>query len=185
MARPEDAAGCLAIYAPVVRDTAISFELEPPGEEELRRRIEATLPGKPWIVAHAGDEAVGYACASTFRERPAYRWTVEASVVVAPEHRGHGTGRALLELLLACLREQGFRTAIGVVALPNPASIRLIESLGFRAVGTLHGVGFKHGAWRDTGWWELDLAGADARPAPLRDAEEAFAAVGRGKARER
>jgi len=100
---------------------------------------------------------VGYAYAGLFRSRPAYEWTVEVTVYVHPAHRRKGVARTLYTSLLEGLRVQGYRTALAVIALPNPASVTLHERLGFRPIGVFHNVGYKLDAWHDVGWWELEL----------------------------
>ncbi len=164
-----DAAAIQAIYAPIVAETAVSFELEPPNVEEMRRRIETTLLTLPWLVCE-GDGVIGYAYAGVFRSRPAYQWTVEVSVYVHAAHRGKGVARALYTSLFECLRVQGYRTALAGIALPNSASVALHERMGFRSVGVFQHVGYKLGAWHDVGWWELslqELPNPAPRPRPL------------------
>lgn len=165
LAEPADAAGILAIYAPIVRETAISFELEPPSEEEMRRRIEATLEKRPWLVCAAGGSIAGYAYASAWRERAAYQWTVETTVYVHPDHQRRGVARGLYTALLAALRVQGFATVLAGIALPNPASVGFHESFGFQWIGIYRSVGYKFGAWQDVGWLQLSLR--DGREEPV------------------
>jgi L-amino acid N-acyltransferase YncA len=163
-AEPADAAGILAIYAPIVRQTATSFELEPPTEEEMRRRIAGTLERRPWLVCEAAGAVAGYAYAAAHRERAAYQWSTETSVYVHPDHRRHGVARALYTALLAALRAQGFANALAGITLPNPASVGFHEACGFRWVGIYHAVGYKLGAWHDVGWLELRLREASGAP---------------------
>jgi phosphinothricin acetyltransferase len=172
LAVADDAAAIEAIYAPVVRDTIISFEMEPPDAAEIARRIEHTLPLFPWLVLESAGRFAGYAYASRHRERRAYRWSVDVSCYVHADFRRRGVGAALYRKLTALLRRQGFFNAYAGITLPNEASVRLHESLGFRPIGTYRNVGYKLGAWRDVGWWGLELAApaADPRePVPLRD----------------
>ncbi len=156
LARTRDAAAIQSIYTPIVAETAVSFEVEPPSVEEMRRRIETTLLTLPWMVCDS-DGVVGYAYAGLFRSRPAYQWTVEVTVYVHPAHRRKGVACTLYTSLFECLRVQGYRTALALIALPNPASVALHERLGFRPIGVFHNVGYKLGAWHDVGWWELAL----------------------------
>jgi len=110
----------------------------------------------------------GFALSAPFRSRPAYRWTVEVSAYVASGTRRRGVGRGLIARLVEVLAEMGYRTAVAVIALPNEPSVRLHEALGFEPVGVFPKVGHKLGAWRDVGWWRLDLApGRDDPPGPL------------------
>ena len=155
----DDAAAVAAIYAPLVTDTVISFEEEPPSPEEMARRIAAS---HLWLVAEedAGDLA-GYAYAAPFHPRAAYRWSVEVSVYLADDARGRGVGKRLVTELVDRLRDMGFVNAFGGTALPNPASERLLESLGFEQVALQKDVGFKFDAWHDVSWRS---SGSKSRP---------------------
>jgi L-amino acid N-acyltransferase YncA len=159
-----DAAACAAIYAPSVEGSVTSFELRAPSPQEMAERMRRYQATHPWLVAERGGEVVGYAYACAFNERPAYRWSASVSVYVAAGERGRGRGRALYEELLARLRRQGFRMACAGITLPNPASLGLHESLGFRAVGVNREIGWKEGRWLDVGWWQLELAPAPSGP---------------------
>jgi L-amino acid N-acyltransferase YncA len=166
MATPDDAPAVRGIYAPFVEATAVTFESEVPAVSEMAARIRTTLPRFPWLAAERQGAVVGYAYASTWRSRAAYRWTVETTVYLRDDARGQGIGRALYGALLACIRLQGFRLALAGITLPNPASVRLHETFGFRAVSVYRACGHKLGAWHDVGMWELELAPrTDARPA--------------------
>jgi L-amino acid N-acyltransferase YncA len=168
VATEDDAAAVQAIYAPYVRDTAISFETDPPTVDEMRRRIAAVLEWAPWLVCERDGAVAGYAYAGRFHARAAYQWTVEVTVYVDRGRHRAGVGRALYEALLGALRLQGFRTAVGIIALPNPASVGLHERLGFRCDGMLPRLGYKHGRWHDVGWWRLELQAPGEPPAPPR-----------------
>ncbi|HXS46820.1 MAG TPA: arsinothricin resistance N-acetyltransferase ArsN1 family B [Solirubrobacterales bacterium] len=160
-----DAAACAAIYAPHVEAGATSFEEEPPGATQFAERIAHTATTYPWLVAEREGEVVGYAYACPHRARPAYRWAVEVSVYVAADARDRGQGRALYEELLERLRRQRFQIACAGITLPNDASVALHEGLGFIAVGVYRRIGWKDGAWRDVGWWQLELEPAgEGRP---------------------
>jgi L-amino acid N-acyltransferase YncA len=163
-ATPADAAQVQAIYAPYVRDTTISFELEPPGVDEMAGRIAATLATHPWLVMESGGRVAGYAYASRHRDRLAYQWSADVSCYVDPAMKRRGIGKALYLALLAILREQGFRNAYAGIALPNPSSVGLHEAVGFTPLGVYRGVGFKRGAWHDVGWWECRLGELPAEP---------------------
>lgn len=154
-AAPRDARAIHAIYAPIVAGTHVSFEIDPPSEREIRRRME--LSPIPWIVRESEGGIVGFARAGPFRERAAYRWTVEMSIYVAEGARRRGIGRELGETLIEGLRQGGYRSAVGVVALPNPASERLLRALGFRDVGLLREAGFKLDRWWDVQLWQRSL----------------------------
>lgn len=157
-AHPEqDASGCAVIYAPNVVASATSFEECAPSTEEMAARIERISATHPWLVAEHRGELLGYAYACAHRERPAYRWAADVSVYVAEAQHRRGIGRALYEALIERLRRQRFRVACAGITLPNEASVLLHERLGFGAVGVYRGIGWKAGAWRDVGWWQLDL----------------------------
>jgi phosphinothricin acetyltransferase len=162
----EDAAGVLAIYAPVVRETAISFELEPPSLEEMRGRIRSLETRLPWLVCSEGPSIWGYAYADRFRTRAAYQWSAEVTVYVSPSRQRRGVARALYSSLLAALRLLGYRNAFAGIAQPNPASVALHEALGFRPAGVFRAAGFKLGRWHDVGWWQLELAPLGRPDAP-------------------
>ena len=166
LANPEDAGPIRIIYESVVAQTAISFETHPPGVEEMRQRIEKILEKYPWLVCERGGEVLGYAYASQHRGRSAYQWSVDVSVYVHPDARRGGVGRALYRSLFEVLRRQGFYHALAGIALPNPGSVGLHESLGFQPVGVYRAVGYKLGAWHDVGWWHLVLQPPPPLPAP-------------------
>jgi len=161
-----DAAACAVIYAPHVEDGPVSFEERAPDATEMAARIERYRAGYAWLVAERGGEVVGYAYATAFNERPAYRWSTSVSVYIAEDARGQGLGRALYEALFDRLRERGFRIACAGITLPNEASEGLHQSLGFELVGVNHEIGWKQGAWRDVGWYQLELTPAPAGPPP-------------------
>lgn len=168
LASEADAEAIAGVYAPYVRETAISFETEPPSVEEMRGRIRAVLAWAPWLVCERDGRVVGYAYAARFHARAAYQWTVEVTVYVDSAAHRVGVGRALYAVLLDALRLQGFRTAVGIIALPNAPSVGLHERLGFRNVGIVPAVGFKHGRWHDVGWWRLELQRLEDPPAAPR-----------------
>lgn len=172
LARPDDGGDLQAIYAPIVEDTVISFEIEPPTAEEMSRRVEQIMPRHPWLVVDQGGTVVGYAYASRHRDRQAYERSVDVSVYVHPDHHGRGIGRGLYTALLALVRRQGYRAAFAGVTLPNPASVGLHEAVGFTPVGVYRQVGWKRGAWRDVGWWQLALALPEEPLHPLRPVDE-------------
>ena len=165
LATPDDARAVADIYEPIVRDTFISFETQAPDTGEMRRRIEYTLPDFPWLIREVDGLVAGYAYASRHRDRAAYQWSVDVSCYVHEEFRGRGIGAALYRALLDILRRQGYFNAYAGIALPNEASVRLHESVGFRAIGRYANVGYKLGAWRDVGWWGREIAPPAADPA--------------------
>lgn len=153
-----DGGPCAAIYAPHVEGSQVSFEEVPPDAAEMTARIAATQATHPWLVAADGGGVVGFAYGCQHRSRAAYRWSADVSVYVAEGARGAGVGRTLYAGLLACLRGQGFHVACAGITLPNEASVALHESFGFKPVGIYREIGWKAGAWRDVGWWQLRLA---------------------------
>lgn len=170
LASVEDAADIVAIYAPIVRHTAISFELEPPTTVVMQQRVAATLTHFPWLVYQRQDKVLGYVYASQHRTRAAYQWSVDVSVYIHPESRRAGVGRALYTVLFHLLALQGFYNAYAGITLPNAASVSLHETLGFEPVGAYRKVGYKLGAWHDVGWWQLRLRTdvvAPVAPVPL------------------
>jgi L-amino acid N-acyltransferase YncA len=170
MAVPElDAAACREIYAPFVRDTAVTFEEAVPTVEDLEGRIRTITKTHPWLVMEVGGKVVGYAYASQLRPRAAYRWAAETTVYIAPGFRRAGVGRRLYTELLDRLRRQGFQAAFGGATLPNEGSVGLHKAMGFEPVGIYRRVGWKLGAWHDVIWMELVLRPEtnDAPPEPL------------------
>jgi len=169
-ANAEDAAAITAIYAPVVRDTAISFELQAPGPKEMARRIQTLLPTLPWLVGVDDNGHIcGYVYASKFRERLAYQWAVEVTAYVREDCRGQGVGRRLYTRLFDILAGLGYYQAIAGITLPNAASVGLHEAMGFEPVTAYRNVGFKLGAWRDVGYWQKalrELTPPQAAPQP-------------------
>lgn len=153
----DDAAACVAIYAPYVESGATSFEEQRPDPVGFAERIAGIARTYPWLVAERDGEVVGYAYAFPHRARPAYRWAVEVSVYVKAEEHRRGHGRALYAELIERLRRQRFHVACAGITLPNDASIALHESLGFVSVGIYRRIGWKDGSWRDVGWWQLEL----------------------------
>ena len=159
-AQLDDLGRVLEIYAHAVEHGIASFETEVPSSAELERRWRAVVDvGLPWIVAEADGVLLGYAYAVPYRARPAYRYTVEESVYVAPEAQRRGVGRALLVELIERCRASGKRQMLAVVGGgdEHPASVGLHESVGFVRVGTLRRVGFKFERWLDTLILQLDL----------------------------
>jgi len=165
LAEPADGAGVQAIYAPIVRDTAISFEVDPPSVEEMARRIDSTLERWPWLVCADEGTVLGYVYASRHRERAAYRWSVDVTAYIHESARRRGIGHALYTALLAMLAAQGYHRAYAGITLPNAASVGLHESLGFTPVGVYPAVGWKLGDWHDVGWWQRTLRPPARNPA--------------------
>jgi len=170
LATEHDGEAIAAVYGPYVAATPISFELDPPTADEMRRRIAERRGRWPWLVCEDRGQVLGYAYAGRFRERAAYQWAVDLSVYVRGDCHRSGIGRGLYISLFAILRLQGYCTAYADITLPNPESVALHESLGLRPLGVYRKVGFKLGAWHDVGCWELELRPQPAHPgspAPL------------------
>ncbi len=148
----QDLPAITAIYAHWVMHGRASFELDPPDLAEMTRRRDAVLAGGyPYLVAEAAGEVLGYAYASLYRARPAYRFTVENSVYVRPGGARQGAGRALLDTLVQRCADAGFRLMIAVIGdSANAPSIGLHSAAGFQPAGVLPGTGWKHGQWVDT-----------------------------------
>jgi L-amino acid N-acyltransferase YncA len=164
LATPADGSALAAIYAPSVIGSVTSFELDAPDSDEMGRRIARITTRTPWLVCEVRGEPVGYAYAGSYRERPAYQWSVEVSAYVRDEFQRQGIGRSLYSSLIAVLILQGFRNAYAGITLPNAASVRLHEALGFTTVGVYRRVGYKLGAWHDVMWLARTLAPHDASP---------------------
>ena len=157
-ASPSDAAAVAAIYNHYVATTTISFEEEDLTVAEMAQRIADVGAKLPWLVFEQDGAVLGYAYATPWRVRSAYRLSVESTVYVAPGHGGKGIGSALYRSLIGALREGGLQVVIGGIAQPNPASVALHESLGFEKVAHFRRVGRKFEQWIDVGYWELQLA---------------------------
>ncbi|HEM2809177.1 TPA: N-acetyltransferase [Streptococcus suis] len=158
-AQIEDAADLVAIYAPYVENTAITFETEVPTVSDFASRIKKTLEKFPYLVAEEEGRVVGYAYASTYYARAAYDWTVELSVYIQQEARGKGIGSMLYDALEEELTARGFKNFLACIALPNPASISLHEKRGYEQVAHFKKVGYKFGSWHDIVWLQKSLVG--------------------------
>ncbi len=165
-----DAEAIAAIYAPYVRETAISFEEVPPSPGEIATRVRSVLETYPYLVFEDGGRILGYANGSVHRSKPAYRWSVETTVYTARDAQRGGIGRALYRELLDLLRQQGYHAAFAGIALPNDKSVGFHEAMGFRYIGTFPEIGFKHGNFHDLGWWHRRLTDGkpDRDPIPFR-----------------
>jgi L-amino acid N-acyltransferase YncA len=175
LATVADGAVLAAIYAPSVQERVTSFELEPPDAAEMGRRVLALTARTPWLVCVHRDAIIGYAYASPHRERPAYAWSVDVSAYVHSDVHRAGVARALYTSLFAVLVLQGFRNAYAGITLPNLASVKLHEAVGFTPVGVYRSVGYKLGQWHDVAWFERALAPHDVEPPPPRPLPEVLA----------
>jgi len=156
-ATPRDAEAIAAIYNPFVVATTVTYELEAVAPAEMAERIRAKQIGHDWLALEDDGEVLGYGYYGYFRERAAYRHTVESSLYLAPQACGRGLGRLMYRSLFDRARDQGYREMVGVIALPNDASVALHESLGFTKVGILARSGYKFGTYLDTGFWQKSL----------------------------
>jgi len=152
LATPGDAAGILAVYAPYVRDTAISFETIAPSVAEFAARIVEIGKTYPYLAAVSQGEIIGYAYASRHRERDAYRYDVELSIYMKSDYHGKGIAHQLYNCLFDILAEQGFFNAYAVVTVPNGQSVRFHEKEGFAPIGLYPRTGWKFGQWHDVAW---------------------------------
>jgi phosphinothricin acetyltransferase len=164
---PTDAAPIAAIYDHYVLTTWITFEELPvPAAEMARRMDEVRAASLPWLVAEREGRVVGYAYATKWKGRCAYRYSVESTVYLDPSATGCGLGTSLMTALLERLRAASFHVVIAGIALPNPASVALHERLGLKRVAMFEEVGFKFGRWIDVGYWQTFLGPGPERGAP-------------------
>jgi L-amino acid N-acyltransferase YncA len=164
-ASEDDAPACAAIYAPYVRETAISFEGEPPTSAQMAERITAATRTHAWIVHEDNGRVVGYAYGGPHQERAAYRFSCEVSVYVEHGRLRTGSGRTLYEALFKRLAARGYRMAVAGMTLPNEASAGLHRAMGFEPVGVYRRIGWKFGAWHDVAWMQRAL-GIEHDPPP-------------------
>ena len=153
-----DATDLARIYNHYIAKTVITFETAVVAAEDMRRRIVETLAiPLPWLVAERDGELLGYACASKWKGRCAYRFAVEATIYLDPEHVGQGIGKPLYQALLGQIRDHDMHSIIAGISLPNDSSVALHEGLGFQKVGHFSEVGFKQNRWVDVGYWQMML----------------------------
>ncbi len=166
LATADDAAAILNVYAPYI-DTPISFETTVPTLAAFQERLGKIMRTYPCLVCEENGQVVGYAYASAFGERAAYQWTAVLSIYLMPQAQGRGIGKALYRALIDLLRMQGIVTLCTIIALPNPASVRLHEQAGFVHMGHFPAAGYKLGAWRDELWMTMQLTKELQPPAPV------------------
>ncbi|MEO8154598.1 MAG: arsinothricin resistance N-acetyltransferase ArsN1 family B [Rhizobacter sp.] len=161
MIRPaiaNDADAIARIYNHYIVNTTITFEEQPVSAQQMAERIgDAQSASLPWLVAEQAGELVGYAYASKWRVRSAYRFSVETTVYLQSGAAGQGLGSLLYQALFAALKERGVHVIIGGIALPNPGSVALHEKCGLKKVAHFEEVGFKFGKWVDVGYWQMTL----------------------------
>lgn len=153
----DDARAIAQVYNPYIADSVVTFEEVPVRPAEMARRIRAVVPALPWYVLEQDGRVTGFAYASAWRQRSAYRFSVETTIYLDARIGGRGLGTRLYRVLIDDLRRRGVHTAFGVVSLPNPASVALHEGCGFRKVGHLAEAGWKFDRWVDVGYWQLML----------------------------
>lgn len=174
-ATPGDAEEMLAIYAPYVENTAITFEYETPSPREFRRRIAETLEKYPWLAAEIGGRVVGYAYAGPFKARAAYDWAAELTVYLAPEVTKRGVGRLLYAALEDELRRMGVVNLYACIGYPEIEDEYLTRNsadfhshMGYSLAGRFHKCGFKFGRWYDMIWMEKLIGGHSADQPPIK-----------------
>lgn len=165
LAERKDAASMLAIYAPYIRGTSVTFETDIPAISDFEARVMHYMEKAPWLVAEINSRIAGYAYASVYRDRVAYQWSMECSVYVDDSFHRRGVAQALYAALFSILQQQGFRNVYAVINLPNERSVALHESMGFSWFATYEQVGYKLGQWKNVGWWRLILNEFGQEPA--------------------
>lgn len=159
-----DAEAVASIYRPAVESSAASFEEVAPDAGEMADRMRRVQTSTPWLVAESRTRLIGYAYAASHHERAGYRWSVDVSAYVHPDWHRRRVGRTLYDALLPLLLAQGFVNVYAGIALPNPASVALHESLGMRRIGVYERVGYKFGAWHDVAWYGMRIADPAGQP---------------------
>lgn len=154
----------LDIYAPFVQNTAITFEYEVPSIAEFRDRVLTITSEYPWLICVVDDKIAGFAYASRFRYRTAYQWSVESAIYISPQTQSKGIGKALYTTLFDLLRLQGYVNVYAGTCIPNDKSVALHRKMGFKEIGTFSKIGFKHGKWHDTLWFQLNLCAHNSNP---------------------
>lgn len=155
-ATTDDAAAITQIYNHYITTSVITFEEQTLTAADMAQRInDVNALGLPWLVAEKDGEVLGYAYATRWKPRVAYRYSVEITVYMAPGQAGKGTGTALYAELFRLLKAHGVHAAVGGIALPNPASIALHEKVGMKKIGEFEQIGFKQGRWLNVGYWQI------------------------------
>jgi len=180
-ALPDDLGRVTEIYEDAVLNGTATYELDPPDRAEMAARYEALMQGGyPYLVAARDGVVLGYAYAGPFRARPAYRFIVEDSIYIAPEAKGAGVGKALMQALIEECTRLGFRQIVAVIGdgHAESASVKLHERLGFHHTGRMEGSGYKHGRWLDTVLMQLPMnGGSTTEPDPNSMPERKFQAT--------
>ncbi len=177
LAHTADAPAILAIYAPYIEQTSITFETETPTAEAFADRIDSYLQNWPWMVCEINGRIAGYAYASRYRERVAYQWSVECSVYIHDDFLRAGVAGALYQTLFEILKAQGYRNVYAVINLPNDRSVALHERMGFKWFATYEQGGYKLGQWKNVGWWRIilnEFGMEPAAPVPFNQLDKSF-----------
>ncbi|HEY6502815.1 MAG TPA: GNAT family N-acetyltransferase [Chitinophagaceae bacterium] len=172
IAQPADAEAILAIYAPYVLSTSLTFETEVPSLDVFAERITSYLQHWPWLVCEKDGKIAGYAYSSKYRERVGYQWCVECSVYIHDDFMRKGVGKDLYTALFEILKLQGYRNVYAVINLPNERSVQFHEDCGFKWFATYENVGYKLGKWKTVGWWQLIINEYSDEPVPPRKFSE-------------
>ena len=171
-AKEADIEAILAIYAPYVRETAITFEYTVPTLEQFSERMRKTLMKYPYLVAVQETEILGYAYASEFKKRAAYDWAVETTIYVKQDSRKSGVGKKLYRVLEEVLKRQNIGNLYACIAYPNPGSIGFHEHLGYQTIGHFSKCGYKFETWYDMIWMEKMIGEHDQHPEPFKPITE-------------
>ncbi len=168
----QDAADVLAVYAPYITNTVITFEYEVPSVDEFRNRIRTISADYPYFVCEVEGQIVGYAYAHRHMERAAYQWNAELSIYINQEFTHKGLGKVMYATLIRLLQLQGVRHAYGCVTFPNEKSQQMHEALDFALLGVFPKAGYKMGEWRSIAWYGKEILPLDASPEPFRSIHE-------------
>lgn len=166
-ATEEDVVSILAIYAPYVTDSAITFEYDVPSEEEFRQRIRTISAEYPYFVCESDGQIIGYAYAHRHMERAAYQWNAEISIYIRQGFTGKGLGKTMCQALIDLLRLQGIRNVFSCVTIPNERSAHLHHSMEFSTEGIFQNAGYKCGKWQTIAWFRKKIAPYTNEPAPF------------------
>jgi L-amino acid N-acyltransferase YncA len=178
LASPDDSVAMAGIYEPYVRNTAVSFEYDPPTAEVFRERIAGVVPKYPWLVFEIDGRIAGYSYASRYSERPAYQWSVDSTVYIHPGFQRRKIASSLYYALFELLKLQGYYNVYAAVTSSNLQSECFHRSFGFEPVGTYRNVGYKLDRWHDVTWWQLRLAEHPPVPAAPGTIAEIAATLG-------
>lgn len=157
LATAQDVPQILAIYAPYVENTTVSFEYEAPAPDVFLQRFRSITADFPWLVWEEAGQILGYAYAARPFERPAYSWCAEPSIYLRPDARGRGIGAKLYAALEEILKRQGYCRLYAIITAENRSSLRFHEKMGYRSVGQLNNCGWKLGRWCSIIWMEKSL----------------------------